>query len=353
MNQRLFSLLGIGTLLLVLAVLAVNWLGPQRAASPVAEKLLPELKSELAAIDHIVLRHAGQVAIDLQRSGEHWQLVNRGNYPANVGKIRALLDNLSRADKQEAKTADPARYDKLGVAETSEKATLLTVMAGEKVVADLIVGTAVSRPAGHFVRAKNDPQSWLIDRELDVSKEASDWLRTELINLPAVKLKQVERLKLVPVQCIQAPCLPQPGERQFALSKSKPEDNEFVLSPLPAGKEKGAAWLLSGLTDGLNGLNAVDVQALATFDFSKATATLTRYSSFDDQIVLLTHYGKDGKHFVTLHQEAGPAASEEIKQAVAAFNTQHAGWVYEISSYKGEGLARDLNALVQDKKAGS
>jgi hypothetical protein len=28
---------------------------------------------------------------------------------------------------------------------------------------------------------------------------------------------------------------------------------------------------------------------------------------------------------------------------------RHAGWLYEVSSYKGEGMARELSALVQDK----
>lgn len=349
MNRRLFNLLGAAAAVLVIAVLALNWLGPQQPDRGSQDKLLPDFAATRANIDRIQLSSNGKLLVELQRDAEQWQVANRDGYTANAGKIRSLLDNLSQAEKMEAKTADPARHEKLGLNENSDKALLLRLQAGETVVAELIAGNTVHRPTGQFVRLKADNQSWLIDRELAAGRAATDWLRTDLINLPASKLKRVERLKSQTVQCVTAPCPPVAGDQEFALSKDKPEDNSFTLAPIPAGKEAGAAWLLAGLTDALNALTAADVSQQTAFDFAKAKATITRYVSFDDQIVTLHHYLHDGKHHVALHAEAGPAATDDVKKAVADLNQRHSGWLYEISSYKGEGMARELSALLQDK----
>ncbi len=352
MNRRLFNLLGLAAAFLTVAVLVVNWLGPQKPDAVDAEKLLPDFMQERAGVDFIQLSKGNGVPLVLKRDGEHWTVASRDGYPANAGKIRTLLDNLAQAEKVEAKTADPARYEKLGVKADSDQALLLTVKAGEKLVIELVVGNAVLRPAGHFVRMKADAQSWLIDRELSIGTEASDWLRTDLINLPASTIKRVERVKAQPVQCITVPCPPVAGDVLFTLSKEKVEDNSFTLAPIPAGKAPGADWLLAGLADALNGLNASDVLRADRFAFTAAKATFSRYRSFDDQAVLLSHYLKDNRHYVGLQAEAGPTATDAAKVAVEQLNQRHAGWLYEISSYKGEGMSRELNALVQDK-AGS
>ncbi len=349
MNRRFFNLLGIVVALLLVAVLALNWLGPQKPEALDREKMLPELAAERGLVDHIQLGTRATSLVTLQRHGEQWQVVNRDGYVANAGKVRSLLDQLSSAEKSEAKTADPARHEKLGLLEDSDTTLLLTLRAGDRIVADLVVGKSVTRPPGHYVRIKGEAQSWLIDRELTVSREVTDWLRTDLINLPASKIRLVERLNALPVQCITAPCPPVPGERLFALSKAKAEDNSFSLAPIPAGKEPGAAWLLSGLSDALNGLAATDVVKATAFDFASAKATLSRYVSFDDQIVLVSHYLLNNKHYVGLHAEAGPAATDAVKKSVEELNQRHAGWLYEVSSYKGEGMARELNDLVQNK----
>ncbi len=349
MNRRLFNLLGVAAAVLVIAVLALNWLGPQKPDRSNRDKLLPDFAAARANIDRIQLSSNGKLLVELKRDGAQWLLANRDGYAANAGMIRSLLDNLSQAEKTEAKTADPARYEKLGLKEDSDNAVLLTLQAGETPVAALVIGNAAQRPAGQFVRLQNDNQSWLIDRELTVSRVVADWLRTDLINLPAAKLKQVERLKAQTVQCIAAPCLPVAGAREFMLSKEKPEDSSFTLTPIPSGKEAGAAWLLSGLTDALNSLSAADVSKQAAFDFSTAKTTISRYVSFDDQIVTLQHHLKDGKHYISLNAEAGAAATDEVKKAVEELNARHAGWLYEVSGYKGEGMARELSALVQDK----
>lgn len=349
MNRRLFNLLGAAVAVLVIAVLALNWLGPQKPDGHRHEKLLPEFAATRANIDRIQLSSNGKLLVELTRAGERWQVANRDGYTANAGKIRSLLDSLSQAEKAEAKTADPTRYEKLGLKEDSDNALLLMLQAGETPVTALIIGNAVQRPAGQFVRLQAESQSWLIDRELAVGRAVTDWLRTDLINLPAAKLKQVERVKAQNVQCIAAPCLPVAGEREFLLSKEKPEDTSFTVAPIPQGKEASAAWLLAGLTDALNGLTAIDVLKQTTFDFAGAKTTISRYVSVDDQIITLSHHLKDGKHYVSLMAEAGSAASDDIRKEVDALNARHVGWLYEVSSYKGEGIARELSALVQDK----
>lgn len=349
MNRRLFNLLGVAAALLIVAVLALNWLGPQKPDRGTRAKLLPAFTEARATVDRVQLASNGKLLVELKRDGEQWRVASRDGYVANAGKIRTLLDNLGQAEKVEAKTADPGKHEKLGLKEDSDKALQLTLAAGEQTVAELVLGNTVLRPSGQFVRLKGDNQSWLVDRELAIGREVSDWLRTDLIMLPASKIKRVERLQTTVVQCVTAPCPPVAGEPVFALSKEKPEDNSFTLAPIPAGKEAGAAWLLSGLTDALNGLTAADVLRQTAFDFAGAKTTISRYVSFDDQIITLSHHLKDGKHYVSLHAEAGAAATDEVKKAVEDLNARHAGWLYEVSSYKGEGMARELSALVQDK----
>jgi hypothetical protein len=131
----------------------------------------------------------------------------------------------------------------------------------------------------------------------------------------------------------------------------KEGSTEFAFDHLPADRDMQASHIISGLTDALNGLTANDVQKSDKLSREGAKQTVTRFFSDDQQIITLTHLAFGDKHFVELDVKAGDEASAETKAAVEKLAKKVHGWVYEISSYKGEGLARGFDELTQKKEA--
>ena len=102
--------------LVVLVALAVAVSVSQRPSDVSGQLLLPDLKARLNDIDKIVVRTGGNKTIaTLARQKDGWVLVERGSYPADVGKIRKDLIALAEAKVLEEKTSNPEFYNQLGV----------------------------------------------------------------------------------------------------------------------------------------------------------------------------------------------------------------------------------------------
>lgn len=344
LNRRMFPVLTVATVILVILAVLLG-----RPAAHITQEnaahFFPALSDNHIPVSEVII-HADNAVITLKKNGDTWGVAERNLFPANTAKIRELLQALTEATTVEAKTSDPGLYDKLGLDEKSGKAVRVTMKSGETTLGDVFVGNSIYRPAGNYVRRNAEAQSYLIDRSLSVSHELKDWLRAEILNLPATKMKLIERVKLPPsIQCIRAPC----EAVEFSLSKDSEAANEFALTPMPDNKVLKEAYEISALSDALNNLTAVDVLKKDQLDLSAAQTVVTRYTQFDGLIVLVSHSMLNDKHYVGVSASATDNASDEIKKSVVTLNQQHADWIYEVSNYKGEGLAKILADLVKDK----
>ena len=126
----------------------------------------------------------------------HGAFPSRDNYSADVGKVRELLLAVADARVLEEKTANPERYEALGVRDPEEVGSVgvqLSIggtIGGNGTAADLIVGN-LNQGAYRYVRRAGDARSLLIDANPEVPDDDSDWLATELVDLAAAEIESV------------------------------------------------------------------------------------------------------------------------------------------------------------------
>lgn len=281
-------------LVLVAALLvgAAMWLGASR--QPLQERagagglLLPDLQSRINTIGNVRVQPAdspvdgagdAQVAgVTLERSGEGWQVRERGGYPADVGKLRSVLLALAQAERVEAKTASPALHGKLGLADSGDGAGVwLEMAAGERTDAVMI-----GKPSGEgatFVRLAGDPQAWLVDRAIAVEHDASAWLHKELTQIDAQRVARVEITHA-------------DGDRvEIAANDAGPG---FVIANLPKGREPQDDYAAEGTAGLLSALRLADVEPAAGEDpFGDVETGSARFSLRDGIDVDIEFFEED------------------------------------------------------------
>lgn len=208
---HLVGLTGVAIALVALAV----WFGrdgvPQ-SESPSQGLLWPELERPVDAVDRIEFRGAGDAVLEaLEYRDGAWRVLGHGGWRADAGRVEALLRDLRRARKLEAKTALPDRYALLGVddvasAEATGTAVGITHGSRERW---LIVGNVNPHSAGRFVRFADEAQAWLVDVELDLPSDARQWLDREVMDIASLR---IARLELTPEQGEAVVLVRTPGE---------------------------------------------------------------------------------------------------------------------------------------------
>ncbi len=161
--------------------------------------VFPGLVPKLASAERIEIVHKG-VTLVLDRTGKQadagWGVAGRGNYPAEPGKVHALLASLTELRLDELRTSDPAQYVRLGVEDPAGKgadSTLLRVLDGKGgTIASLIVGHARSAMRGSadtlYVRQPTEKQSWLADGRLAPGIDPLDWVDRSIVSIDAAKV---------------------------------------------------------------------------------------------------------------------------------------------------------------------
>jgi hypothetical protein len=102
----------------LLAISGALYLSTQRnlPRDPRGVALLPYLADELNTVTALSIRKGSAApALTVHQQGSRWTVAQRGDYPADVSKLRKLLLALSDAKIVEEKTSNPASYSVIGV----------------------------------------------------------------------------------------------------------------------------------------------------------------------------------------------------------------------------------------------
>ena len=192
MNQR--GLLG---LIAALAVLAIVVLVTQHAGSPSSSegaKFTPSLQAALNDIDKVTITKAGGATVaTLERRPNAWVVAERGDYAADVGKLRKNLVALAEASILEEKTSNPDNYEHLGVQDIdkdSAKGVAISFSAGNRQLPTIIIGNADGTKY-RYVRRAGEAQSFLIDRNPDLPNKTSQWLAPSIVDVRSDRVQQV------------------------------------------------------------------------------------------------------------------------------------------------------------------
>lgn len=314
-RQRFIALLVAAALAISAALLVSTQRNRPRDAHGIA--LLPSLADELATVTAVNVRRASATpTATIHQQNGRWTVAQRGDYPANVSKLRQLLLALNDTKIVEQKTSNPASFPVIGVEDPS-----LPGSTGAEVsitARDGTHGVIVGKPiaGGNFVRRTGENTSYSVEPGISFETEPRFWIESKLIDNAAAKIQSIE---------VRPAAGPAYTVRQTA--------ETFTLDGVPPGRKSADSAALAPSPTLLSGLTIDDVAPVGDIDFGKpAVATVTLG---DGNIVTITGAVSGDKHWVRL--QASKDAPLEAKAAGRAF---------EIASYQFDAIFRPVEQLL-------
>lgn len=359
----------------VVAVLGGIWLAGRQTSTPAGETatLYPDLKKELDAVTAVrIVKAGGTTAVEMKRTEAGWTVSERSSYPADEAKLRKLVTNLADAKLVEEKTSTVENYPTLGVEDISNAAAggMQVEIDGPKQPVKVIVGKQAQGGQSHYVRRAGEPQSWLVNKDIDTSASPDQWLRKNILDVSADRVQSAE------VTIASA--------KPYSAVKKTRADADFTVEGLPKGKELSSPSAADSFASALSGLTLTDVQSASGMtDKPSAKAVI---KTFDGLVTEATGWKKDDKHYIALktsfdaaqaerfkvataeaekkdaapadekkadatNSEGAPPANEaaqpNIEEEANKANAQLTGWVYEIPAYKYDAIFKPLDELIK------
>jgi len=317
MNQKTLIGLVVAALVAIVIAIAINHSNKPRSESGNEEQtsyLVPALRDHVNDVDKLVLIGAENKPIaTLTRGADGWSIAEKGGFAADTGKLREFLLKLADAKPIEQKTASKDKYTALGVEDVSDKDAkgVEIELGGLGQPVKLIVGNANAR-GGTFVRRAGDAQSWLASGSLNIDRKPENWLRKDLVDVPANRVASVS--------------ITRGDGKKVDVAKQAETDANFKLADVPKGREAGSEFTVNGIAATLGGLKFDDV--VAAQDAPPGDKPLkARYATFDGLVIDITAWEKDGKDYAqfiatTDPDQAGKHIAAQQEKAKADSDAQ-------------------------------
>jgi Domain of unknown function (DUF4340) len=338
MQKRHLILLASATVILVavaIVALASGDRGVSRAAP--GERAFPALAAKLGDVASVTLWRNGST-LTLIRDGDGWLVAEKGNYPANAGKISQLALAMADLTLVEPKTQNPDLYPRLEVEEPGKGKSALVSVKDKSggVVADAIVGKRRydrlgAGNDGVYLRKSGDARAWLARGSLDPSGEPSSWLERRVIDISQQKIAKVT--------------LTQPDGAKLVIGRSTPEA-KFAVEDAPADAKFKSESLISGPAAALETLDLDDVKPrteLPVPDKGVATASFTTFDGLTVDVRLEEH---DKVNWIAITAAGSGTAEAEAKK----IDERVSRWTYAIPAYKANLLKTKLADLIEPAK---
>jgi hypothetical protein len=313
------------TALLIAAVLAISgalYLSARRNAQRETQgaALLPSLAGELNTVTSLSVRRGSATpTVTVHEKDGRWTVAERGDYPADVSKLRKLLQALSDAKIVEQKTSTRTRFAIIGVEDPGLPGAAgaeisITAQDGKHAV---IVGKPIGE--GNFARRSDEETSYSVEPAISFETEPRYWIDSKLIDIAAGTIQSVE---------IKPSAQPAYTVRRDA--------DTFTLDGVPPGRKAADPAALAPSPTALSALTADDVTPASDVDFSKATVATVTLA--DGNVLTVTGATVGDKHWIQLQ------ASKD-----SALDAKTAGRAFEIAPYRFDGIFRPLEQLLVPK----
>ncbi len=350
MKTRTFY--GFAAVTAVVVAAAVYAVVTQRAPSTVAsggERAFPALSTALNDAAEIAVK-SNAASFTIKKAGDVWVIAEKDSYPVEFDKVKAALVKLAELRLLESKTSDPARYERLqlnNVADKDAKSKEVAVKdAKGQVLASGVLGRRNASlfgatASGTYIRRGSEPQAWLAEGDVDLGATPNDWLQRRIVEIPSERVKSAEVTQAT-------------GEKLF-LHKEKPDDKNYTVDNIPAGRKLASEGEANGIGGGLWRLELEDVKKDSSLAFDKPAVAL--FKTFDGITVRIESVfeGQDvwSRISATADDPQGDdAVKEKLKAEAAAITERAKGWTYKMSPGDGERLTRKLDDLLEKPEAG-
>lgn len=333
MNRATFKWLGGIVVVLVAALLAIE-LDDDAALPGAGTALLPELRNVVNDVDTITVSRGGQPPLSIVKQDGAWVLPERGNYLVDVSKVREVLLAMTEAAVVEAKTANPELHSRLGVDSPdneASKAVLVAAAAGERSF-ELIFGNVAQRDF-RYARIAGEEQSWLVDQNPDIPTAAGDWLKPDIIDLDAGRVRAVT--------------IVHPDGETISISKAGEEDSGFTVADIPEGRELSYSTVANGIGGALNDLDLDDVRVASP----QVDPVVAHFETFDGVRIDTAVVTDDAGKWLSLELQL-PEETEFDGAADWQATADHVrGWQYRIADYKANLLTRRWDDILKAEDA--
>ncbi len=339
--------------------------------------LLPKLQKSVNDVRRMTLDVGGESMVFERGKEGAWTVPDRHHYPADRKKLDGLVLALARAERLEAKTKMPSRYDNLGLdpqAATSPPARVELFDGSEQSLAALWIGKR--RPAttqeSYFVREESDPTCWLVSGNLRIDPKRTQWLDATLTDVPS---QDVQGVRIV-----------HPDGDEIVLAKDADAASSAPLQilNLPEGKEPQSEYVTSRFAAALQALKLEDVLPADQVPMPDDEVVTSEFWTKDGLHVTVRTMEQDGKVYAQLDADTDPAgaprtyegpqdpealpnvldqgaldgsegsraavdeAAQAAAQEIAGSIEQRAeGWVYVLPSWKASALRGRMDELLK------
>jgi hypothetical protein len=296
---------------------------------PVQAPVLQLTPDALNSVTQVHIFKGDGSHVTLKHEGTRWIVAER-DYPADTGQVRKLLLDLAALKSEEQKTADPALYSKLGVADPAGASTTsIGVDIDLKGKTQRLIVGKTSGTDAVYVRVAGQAQSLLVTPQLTPDADPRHWLDRSLLDISPDQVTAID---------IEVRGTPDYGIKRSAAGAA---DN-FVVRPIPKGRKLADAGAAAAQAGTLAGLQFDDVRKAGTIAAAAQAVFTTREG------LTLTIAGiKDGElRYIRVTASAtAPAAQAHARD----LNARVAGWEFELPGYRYDGLFKPLEQLLVPK----
>ena len=315
---------------------AITSAGRQGAvAVTTGDRLFPGLGTKLTQAHSIEIDGAGGKAT-LTRDGDGWRIADKDGYPARPETVRRLLAGVAELETVEAKTRNPALFDRLDLTDLTAKDSKATQIAIKDAqggaLASFLLGkkrpTALGAQGGTqgqdmvYVRKIGDSQSWLAVGQIDLRKSPVDWSDKAVIDLAATKFRSV--------------LVARPDAAGFTLTRPADGGRDFLLDGLQEGSKLKSQFDVNSVAGGLEALGFEDV-AKAPAELPVPYVTIV-WTAEDGLGVTLKLIKREDQSWAAI-SAAGPSAEE--------INAKTAPWIFRLPDWKREKLETTRDGLIE------
>ncbi len=377
MNAKNFSILAILTVAVVVAAFQLTQKEPVSSA---AEKFFPNLGNVINEVTEINVNTKSESITLLRGEDWQWRIKEKHSYPASLEKVQNLLLGAVHLTIVEAKTSNPSHYTKIGVEDISEEdaqSTLLTFKkTGGETVLKVIIGNdrmakTDSTRREIYVRKQDDKQAWRTTGQLPIEDTLSNWLNQQIVDINSEKIRQIN--------------ITHPEGDSLLVFKDSQKEEEYQLADLPDNAEVKLPYVLDNIATTLARLDFDEVAPVSESEvkFNDDETTRAVFTTFDGLEVTMTTTAKDGKHYAKFaaafnqaavvepqkNEDEGASSEDKDDEAVSSgiesqpekaeempiisaekqaekLNAKFKEWVYELSEYKVDDLAKTHDELI-------
>ena len=384
MSKRGLMVLIVGVaVLILLAVFGQR--GNDTTSSSQGALLIPDLEAALNDVERITLVKAGREPVaTLERRPDTWVVVEKSGYRADVAKIRQNFIALAEARILEQKTANPQLYDRLGVEDIDGDTAVgiaISLAAGGRELPTLILGNAEGTKY-RYARRAGEAQSYLIDRDPDLPRNASQWVDANIIDVRGQRVQQVT--------------ISHPDGEIVSISKPEPAataelaglgvEMNFEVANVPAGRELLYAGVANVIGNALRELSLEDVEPVdanadAADQQQAQEKVVVEFRTFDGLVVRAhgteqaegawvrfeaSFSAEQAAQFAAVAPAASDVSSDEAptsdpeidedgadNSAISAsaeaqrINQRVTGWRYRIAGYQYDQMTRRMTDLLK------